>query len=207
VIAARAGGVPRQSASAGLGSDHPLARASEALESLVSQLVAVAAVLGGGVIDLSDGRAWATTLAASAAAVLLGLAVIAGTCKQSQRDRALDLILEGRESVPVAAVQRQRQRLLDQRTRTTLAGNLAAMLDQASNRRKLAACRVRPLFDLAVVATVADDLRAVIRLLRANHTPARGVALAERLVPTLARRCTGTKPRCCAKSSTASAFT
>ena len=70
-IAARAGGASPRSASAVLGSDHPLARATEALDSVVRQSRAVAAVLVGSSIDLMAGRAWAATLAASATIVLL----------------------------------------------------------------------------------------------------------------------------------------
>ena len=181
-IAARASGAPPRSASAVLGPDHPLARATDALESVVRQSLAVAAVLIGAVIDLIAGRMWAATLAASAAIVLVGLTAIAAACKQTQRDRALALILEGRENVPVAAVQRQRRRLLDPRTRTTLARNLTVMIDQASDRRGLQACRIRPLFDRAVIRAVADDLRAMIRLLDSDHAPVRGIALVEHLL-------------------------
>ena len=163
-IAARASGAPLRSASAVLGSDHPLARATDALDSVVRQSLAVAAVSVGTIIDLIVGGAWADTLAASGTVVLVGLTAIAAACKQTQRDRALALILEGRENVPVAAVQRQRRRLLDPRTRTTLARNLAVMIDQASTRRGLPACRICPLFDRTVIRTVADDLRAVIQL-------------------------------------------
>ena len=180
--AARARGAPPRSASAVLGSDHPLARATDALDSVVRQSLAVAAVLVGSIIDLLAGLTWAATLAASAAIVLVGLTVIATACRQTQRDRALALILEGRENVPVAAVQRQRRRLLDPRTRATLARNLAVMIEQASTRRGFQACRICPLFDRAVIRAVADDLRAVIRLLGSDHAPVRGVAVVEHLL-------------------------
>jgi hypothetical protein len=180
--AARASGARPRSASAVLGSDHPLARATDALDNIVRQSLAVAAVLVGSIIDLIVGRPWGGTLAASAAIVLLGLAAIATACKKAQRDRALSLIREGRENVPVAAVQRQRRRLGDPRTRTTLARSLTDMIDQASPRRGLLACRICPLFDRAVIRTVADDLRAVIRLLDTDHAPVRGVALVEHLL-------------------------
>ena len=54
-IAARAGSARPRSASAVLGSDHPLARATEALDSAVRQWLAVAAVLVGSTIDLLGG--------------------------------------------------------------------------------------------------------------------------------------------------------
>ena len=149
---------------------------------MVRQWLAVAAVLVGSIIDLTVGRTWAATLAASATVVLVGLTAIAAACKQTQRDRAIALIRDGRESIPVAAVQRQRRRLLDPRTRTTLARNLAVMIDQASPRRGLPACRICPLFDPAVIRAVADDLRAVTRLLDSDHAPVRGVALVEHLL-------------------------
>jgi hypothetical protein len=180
-IAARAAGVRPRSARAVLGPDHPFARATEALVSVVRQGLAVAAVLVGSLIGLTPGRVWAATLAASAI-VLLGLTAIAAACRQRQRDRAIALILEGRDSVPVAPVQRQRRRLLDPRTRRTLARNLAVMIDQASPRRGLPACRITPLFDRAVIRAVADDLRVVIRLLGSDQASVHGVALAEHLL-------------------------
>jgi hypothetical protein len=112
-----------------LGSDHPLARATDALQNVVRHALAVAAALVGSTIDLIAGRTWPATLAASAAAVLVGLIAIAAACKQTQRERALAVIIEGREHVPVATVQRQRRRLLDPRTRATLARNLTVMIE------------------------------------------------------------------------------
>jgi hypothetical protein len=181
-LAVRTSGATPRSPSAVLGSDHPLARASDALDSVVRQSLAVAAVLVGSIINLIAGRTWAATLAASAAIVLAGLTAIATACKQTQRDRALALILEGRENLPVVAVQRQRRRLLDPRTRTTLARNLTEMIDEASPRHGLLACRICPMFDRAVIRAVADDLCAVIRLLHSDQAPVRSVALVEHLL-------------------------
>ena len=56
------------------------------------------------------------------------------------------------------------------------------MIDQASTRPGLSACRITPLFERAVIKAVADDLRAVIRLLGSDHAPVRGVALVEHLL-------------------------
>jgi hypothetical protein len=56
------------------------------------------------------------------------------------------------------------------------------MIEPASTRRGLQACRICPLFDRAVVRAAADDLRAVIRLLGSDHAPVRGVAVAEHLL-------------------------
>ena len=56
------------------------------------------------------------------------------------------------------------------------------MIDQASTRPGLSACRITPLFERAVIKAVADDLRTVIRLLGSDHAPVRGVALVEHLL-------------------------
>ena len=149
-------------ASAVLGSNHPFVRTTERLESVERQALGVAAVSVG-----------------SAAVVLLELIAISVACRDGQRDQAIALILEGREDVPVAAVQDQRRRLLDGQTRTTLARNFEVMIDQASPRRRSSACRIPPLFDRSVVVEATDDLLVVIRLLRAGDASARGVALAE----------------------------
>jgi hypothetical protein len=165
-----------------LGSDHPLTRAVDGLDSVGRQSRAVGAVLLGSVIDVTQGVAWAAAAALSAAIVLVGLAVVAAACLQRQRDRALDLIIEGDEGVPVEAVQHERQRLHAPGTQRRLAGAIDRMVDQALNPPNIRGRGTRPLFEITVVALVADDLRAISRLLRTEHASVRGVALAERLV-------------------------
>ena len=162
--------------------DHPLLHAIEVVQFTVRQWVHVAAVLMGSVIALIEGGAWAASLAGSAATVLLVLTVILAACEQRKRDCAIELILEGRESVPIAAVQRQRRRLVSERTRDGLAGNLEEMVCHASRPRGRQLRVTRPLFEPMVVAMVTDELREVIALLRAGGVSARGVARTERLV-------------------------
>ena len=111
------------------------------------------------------------------------LTVILAACEQRKRDCAIELVLEGRESVPIPAVQRQRWRLISKRTRDSLAANLEEMVCHVSNPRALQSRVTRPLFEPMVVATVTDELREVIGLLRAEGVSARGVARTERLVP------------------------
>ena len=135
-------------------SDHPLVRATEAVGYTGRQCVYVAAVLIGSVIALSEGRRWAAALACSAAAVLLLLGVLLAAHLQAQRDRAIELVLEGRERLRVAAVQRQRQRLLAERTRQALASRLADVLELASAGRKFSLL-APPLFEPRIVRTVA----------------------------------------------------
>jgi hypothetical protein len=181
-IATRAGRGASQTPSAVLGPDHPLARAIDGLESVVRQLRVVSAVLIGSMIDFREGVAWAEDAALSAVIVLFGLAIVSAVLAQRRRDRALDRILEGHESVQIAVVQRERQRLRAARTQRLLARSIDSMVEEASNPAKPCVRGARPLFEISVVALVAEDLRAISRLLRAERASVRGVALAERLV-------------------------
>ena len=178
----RAGRVPAVRHGVDLRSDHPLLCATEAVDYTGRQWVHVAAVLTGGVIARIEGREWAGPLACSAAGVLLILTVVLAAHKQRERDCAIELVLEGGEGIPIAAVQRQRRRLLAEQTRDGLAGNLEDLIRQAASRSRPRP-RVTPLpFEPMVVRMVAGELRDVIGLLRAEQVNARGVARAERLV-------------------------
>ena len=151
----RAGRVPAVRHGAGLRSDHPLLQASEAVHYTGRQWVHVAAVLTGSVIARIEGREWAGPLAGSAAIVLLILTVLLVAHKQRERDYAIELVLEGRETVPIAAVERQRRRLLSDRTRNGLAGNLEDLIRQSASRSGLQ-MRVAPLpFEPTVLRMVA----------------------------------------------------
>ena len=114
--------------------------------------------------------------------MLLILTVLLAAHKQRERDCAIELVLEGRETIPIAAVQRQRRRLLSEQTRNGLAGNLEDLIRQAASRSRLQ-MRVTPLpFEPTVLRMAAGELRDVIGLLRTEGVSARGVARAERLV-------------------------
>jgi len=177
-----AGGGAWQTPSAVLGADHPLSRAVDRRESVGRQSRVVGAVLIGSIIEFTQGAGWAAAAALSAVVVLFGLAIGAAALTQRQRDRALDLIIEGRENVAVAAVQRERQRLHAPGTQRCLARAIDGMIDLALNPPKIRGRGARPLFEIAVVACVAEDLRAISRRLGAHHASVRGVALAERLM-------------------------
>ncbi len=166
-----------------LRSDHPLLRATEAVESTVRQWVNVGAVLTGSVIAWFERGAWAAPLAVSAASVLLVLTILLALFEQHKRDCALELILAGGEAIPIAVVQRQRRRLLSARTRHGLAASLEDVVRYVSSAPKRRGSRIgRPLYEPRVVAAVTDELREVIGLLRAEGVSARGVAQVERLI-------------------------
>jgi hypothetical protein len=91
-------------------------------------------------------------------------------------------VLDGRETLPLAPIQRERQRLLEARTRRYVARSFERVLQHVTRRPAPVPASVRPLFDVRTVAAVVDDLREIVTLLHAGVPRARGVALAERLL-------------------------
>jgi hypothetical protein len=165
---------------AGLGPDHPIVQATEAVRYTGRQWLHVAAVLTGGAIARLEGHAWALSLTCAAATVLAILSVLLGAHHRCERDCAIAVILDGGERVAIGAVQRERRRLLSDRTRHGLARTIERILRQARDRRLL---RFTPIpFDAVVVTTVADELVDVVARLKSPGVSAREVALADRLI-------------------------
>jgi hypothetical protein len=170
------------SARAVLGPAHPLTRATEAITGATRQWLTCAAILAGSIIAALEGRPWATVLTISSAPILAALTVLLLILKQRVADRAIDLIAAGRETLPIATVQRHRQRLTAQRERNALAKTLETTVCRATNSPRINTRGTRPLFDIRVIAAVATDLQAVIRHLQTGNPPARAVALIDRLI-------------------------
>ena len=181
-LPARPGRVERQSAAAVLGADHPLARAADLLDATIRQTIAVWAVLGGSIAATCARANWAPAIAVSAAIVGIGLIIVGASYRQRQTDCALDLILQGREKLPVAAVQHQRRRLIDPRTRQDLARALETIIHQTTTRQTIPTRGTARLFDVRVIAAVRTELATVAALLRDGPRPVSAVAYAERLV-------------------------
>jgi hypothetical protein len=165
-----------------LGSDHPYARANDTLGALCRQLAAVSLLLGASVAALALGVGQAVTLAICSAIVLLVLGAVAGEQWDRRRHAARQLVLDGRESLPLPPIQRERRRLLEERTRHYVARSFERVLQHVTRRPAPVPASVRPLFDVGTVAAVAEDLRAIVALLHAGVPQARGIALAERLL-------------------------
>ena len=157
-LPARPDPVERQSAAAVVGADHPLARTADLLDATIRQTIAVWAVLGGGIAATCAGANWAPAIAVSAGIVGMGLIIVVASYRQRQSDCALDLILQGRERLPVAAVQRQRRRLVDPRTRQGLARAFETIIQQSTARRAIPTRGTARLFDVRVIAAVRTDL-------------------------------------------------
>jgi len=159
-----------------------MTRAIEAVRYTGRQWVHVAALLIGSVIARIERDGWALPLICTAGSALVVLTLLLAGYRQRERDCAIGLILDGREHMPIAPVERQRRRLLLDRTRQGLARSLEDKIRQASDRRALRP-RVTPVpFDPVVVSTLTGELFDVISLLRTPSVSARGVARAERLV-------------------------
>ena len=161
--------------------EHPLVLATDALERVVRQWLLVAALLAGSVAAGLDDQAWSRSLTLAGGTALAVLSVIALGLRQRKRRRAIDLILEGQETIAVAAVQHERCRFLSARGRTGLARSFQHVIDQASYVRPRPR-GAQPLFHLWVVRDALDDLRELVPLLQAPRTSARGLAYADRLI-------------------------
>jgi hypothetical protein len=165
-----------------LGRTHPLTRGIDAVGWVSKQWLTCAALIAGAVIARIEGGAWAVAVAVSAGLVLVTLTVVVVALRQRVRDEAMNLIAEGHEALPIAVVQRERQRLLSPRTRDTFARTLEMMLRQALRPPRIMTRGARPLFSVLVIASVATDLRGLISVLRTENASARGVGLLETLI-------------------------
>jgi len=158
-----------------------LARATDVLASVGRHSVVVVALLLGGSTDVIEGVSWAAPVVLASVFVLLCFAIAAALLVRRRRDWAVELILEGRESVPLAIVEHERRRLAAPRTRRLLANTFDRTLKDAS-RPRFYGRGARPLYEPRVVASVAEDLVVIIRPLRTGQASVRGIALAERLL-------------------------
>jgi hypothetical protein len=171
----------RSCARAFLGSDHPLTRVHDRLAQLARQLLVVGALVAVAIAATLASLPQARPYALVAAVAQAVLAVRAALLGQRRKQLALDLIIEGRGDLPLAAVARQQRRLLDWRTRSRLAAGCESLLEEALLGPKRLVPGP-PVVAIAVVAAVAKELNDIIGPLRADDASARGIAFAERLL-------------------------
>ena len=170
-----------RSARAVLGDDHPLARAVHRTSVAVERSCVVCLTAGISAGARLEGVHGALAFLVASTVVLAGLGCDLVLLAQRRRICARELIIEGRADLPLAAVRRERQRLLDPAHRDALAEQLGAIRREA--RRPVARPpAARPMFSLRVVAAVDPELNAVARRLRTEPTGIRGAAMAERLL-------------------------
>jgi hypothetical protein len=171
---------PAIAARAALGTDHPLAHALELQTVFVRDVLAVVgvalALAAATVIGFVSWPALVIALVVAGALVAAGL-----FARAAVRSRALDVIAEGRERVPVPAVARERERLLDARHRRMLAGSLARLRSAAERPAPWAPRSTVPAYP-GTLRAVGPELAELEALLAQPLGTARGVALVKRLL-------------------------
>jgi hypothetical protein len=162
-----------------LGPEHPLVRAESRMRTVRAQLaatgvlgvvtLALSPLLGAPALHLAIG-------AGALSAVLVGAIVLT---RSSLREHALELIVCGREELPLPVVESERSRLSDRRYRRSLARTLDVIGADPEPHEWWS-----PVYaDREAVQGARDELTEVARLLRELPTVrARGVALVTRLI-------------------------
>jgi hypothetical protein len=163
-----------------LGAAHPLVGVLREAETVSAQLVSVTAAQAAGVV-LLFGLGFGLSLAIAGAVVQVGLACRVAALRAHRRDVCLELIIAGRERLPLACVAREWRRLLNAWTAEQLAGSVDEILKVAAQRPPLHPA-ARPIFHIGVIRRVAPELHRVASLLRAGRPGVRGVAAVERLL-------------------------
>jgi hypothetical protein len=142
---------PRPSAQALLGPGHPLGRAIATTRLLVEQSLVVLSLAIASLAAAVAGVPGGPAAIAACVVVQTGLASALFVAAATRRERVLDLIAEGRDRLPLAAVQRERERLLDARHRIAP----RRLARRAAPRRAAPAAYRPPLYAPRVLAAVA----------------------------------------------------
>jgi hypothetical protein len=162
-----------------LGADHPLVRVMERASGAVLQSVVV--VLAGGGAGWVGGQHVASEVTVAAAMVEAGLLLRLANLRWLVRERACDLIIQGRADLPLDPVRRQRRRLLDRAHRE----DLADWLDRTwmlAERSVGSRYEPAPFGSSRVIVAVRSELAEIAARLREDAPGVRGVALVERLL-------------------------
>jgi hypothetical protein len=162
-----------------LGPRHPLAHALDLTDVLRRQAAATAVVLVASATSVFLGADWAWPPLIAAAVVQLVLAALLISVVALSRDRARDLLNQGRD-VDLPVVARERRRLLAPRCREALAASLEDLVRCAWRRDRRS--RMRPVYEVFLVREVASELLAVVADLRVATAGVCGVARVERLL-------------------------
>jgi hypothetical protein len=165
-------------AEAMLGRGHPLIAILRLSETVREQVWTVAGFQVAGVLLLwKQPLAVPLALAGGVVLIALGLRIL---CLESQKRAACrQLIIEGRERLPLPSMRRELRRLEDNNHRHALAGSIDKLANEASHPPR---ARPHPIYRPAVVGAVAGQLREIAALVDANDTPVRGVAHIEWLI-------------------------
>jgi hypothetical protein len=164
-----------------LGARHPLVHVVDDIRVLGEQSTVVATMLAAALSAALAGVSEARAAVAAALVVLVAVACRLLIRMSVERDLVLDLIVEGRDDLPLPSVARERRRLLDRGCRVQLAGALDALREEATTPLAQRSPRL-PLYCRRVVAGVAPELEGTAQALRRSDAGVRGIALSERLL-------------------------
>jgi hypothetical protein len=134
-----------------------------------------------GVASQLAGLASARSLITAAALVEATLACSLLLAANDERRLARELIIAGRDALPLPVLEWERRHLLDIAYRARLAGSLDRATDLAERPRWLLRGS-RPLFRLDIIAAASPQLAELATALRRAHCEAAGVAMTERLL-------------------------
>jgi hypothetical protein len=129
-----------------LGVGHPLVRVLNAMTVRVEQSVVVLAVMSAGGIALAAGVSQALGLIVGTAVVQSALTGSLALLVSDRRAHVRDLIIDGRDSLPLAVVQRERRRLLAPAYRAPVLGGRRRCTHLRSSRPSRRNWRRRPGF-------------------------------------------------------------
>ena len=164
-----------------LGARHPLVHVVDDMRVMGEQSIVVAMMLAASLSALLAGVSEARAAVAAALAVQVAVAWRLVLRASAKRDLVLDLIVDGREDLPLRSVACERRRLLDGRHRVRLARALDALREEAATPLVRRSSRLA-LYSRRVIAIVAPELDETAQALRRRDASVRGVALSERLL-------------------------
>jgi hypothetical protein len=166
-----------------LGRDDALVRALDRQAVALAQLCAVISLTTLSAVGVAAGVRGVLPVLIASTLVTIGLGARAALRVLARRECVRDLIISGRADVPLTAVQRERDRLLDPRRRETLAHSYESIGDEPSASGRVP-CRACVIVSLNLVAKVRPELKLIAALLRDDAACVRGVAAAERMIST-----------------------
>lgn len=174
-----AGDAPTNAAAV-LGAGHPLVDVVAKLRTCTEQLLAIAIVhlLAVSLWAWRAGPAVALVAGAIASELAFGLRIF--LLRQSRRDLCLDLIVAGREALPVPAIAAERRRLSTPGYASQLARCLRQLVSPPSAGAIL--LTARPPISARMVDELAPELRELDRRLRDEQVSCRAIALVEQLI-------------------------
>jgi hypothetical protein len=174
-------------AAATLGPAHPLVAVLRSFQTAGEQVVVIGSVQAADLIVLLEhaplglalGLPLALALACVAVQIALGLRI--AYLAWRKRDICRELIIEGREQLPLPTVERELKRLGAPRLQAELAHAIERLTEQAAHPRTRGT-PWPPIRSLKVVRAVAPELHEIARVLHGGKAALRGVAHVEALL-------------------------